>query len=442
MKVKASKFSIIFYFIFYSIKCKISLMNKIRLEMVITGSEILCGYRDERNLQFFAKRLKSIGLGLSRVYITGDDFNEMEYALKSSVKTSDFVIVSGGLGPTEDDITREVAGRAFRKKLILNKLALKRIKEYFLKRGMNFPEPNKKQALFPISSKIIENPVGTAPGFEMKIKKARIFFLPGVPSEFRNMVDKFVIPELKRFSAEITIERIYKVFGLSEARVQELLSDIRFDCRVSYLPVFPEVHIKIEKEVPSSNRHPIFPSAIDKIIRERLGNYLYGTDDDTLEQVTGRMLRERNLRVSVAESLTGGLITDRLTDVPGSSVYTAGGIVAYSSNAKQYLLGVRKKTLNKYGVVSEKVAVEMANGIRKVMQTDLGIGITGVAGPSISKDEKPAGTVCLAISDGIDNFSKTFRFRDWGRRNIKLLSSSTAIDAIRRYIIEGINFRL
>lgn len=403
---------------------------------ITVGNEILSGDIKDANMGYFAAAAKSYGFRVVEYVAVQDNIYEISSALKRFAGKVNLVIVSGGLGPTDDDLTRESAGMAFNKKLIVNKNVLKKLKEYFEKRGFGFPESNIKQATFPEGAKIIDNPVGTAPGFMMKVRGTDIIFLPGVPSEFKKMVDEKVLPLLSNRAETKVVSKVYRIFGLPESTIGEILKDLDLrGLEIAYLPEFPEVNLKlsgiVKKDEASEN---IFQEAEIKL-KKLLGDFIFGYDNDTLESVVGRLLLERRMTLSVAESITGGLIGHRLTQVPGSSQYFDRSLVCYSNPAKIQMLGVSEETLKKFGAVSEETALEMARGVRAGSGTDIGLSVTGIAGPAGGSKEKPVGTVYVGLSTKNRDYARHYLFAGLSRERVKILSAEVTLDLLRRYLL-------
>jgi nicotinamide-nucleotide amidase len=416
---------------------------KIKTAVFITvGNEILSGDIQDSNMGYFAKRAAESGFRLVEYSGVRDDVAEISRALKRSAGRVSIVVVSGGLGPTDDDLTRESAGTAFGVKLIVNKRVLKKLKEYFKRRGFGFPESNVKQATFPSGAKIIENPAGTAPGFHMRYKTTDYIFLPGVPGEFRRMIDEKVLPFLSRKGKTIVLSRVYRLFGLPESTIGEMIREIDLNgFEVAFLPEFPEVNVKLTGIIKrGENPEELFLKAETKL-KERFGEFIFGRDKDTMEAVVGRLLREKKMKVAIAESITGGLIGHRITEVPGSSEYFDRSVVTYSDRSKVQLLNVKEETLKRYGAVSEETAIEMARGVRTASRVEIGLSVTGIAGPGGGSEKKPVGTVFVGISTKESEFARHYLFRDMPRERVKILTAEVALDILRRYLLNPEKFK-
>lgn len=405
------------------------------------GNEILSGDIVDANMYYFSQRARDFGFRLVEYIVVRDNISEISSALKRFAGMVDVVTVSGGLGPTDDDLTRESAGKAFGLKLIINKNILKQLRDYFERRGFGFPESNVKQATFPAGAKIIENPTGTAPGFLLRIKGTQFFFLPGVPKEFKVMIDEKVLPVLSKGAKAKIASKIYRVFGLPESSLGEMLNNLDLKgIEIAYLPEFPEVNVKLTAVLKKDEeKERIFLEAGQRL-KEILGDFIFGYDTDTMESVVGQLLTEKGLKISVAESITGGLIGHRLTQVPGSSRYFDRSIVCYSNTAKIHLLGVREETLGKFGAVSEETAIEMARGVRIGSGTDIGLSVTGIAGPTGGSDKKPVGTAYVGLSTEVRDYARNYLFAGMSRERVKVLTAEVSLDLLRRYLINPEKF--
>jgi nicotinamide-nucleotide amidase len=350
------------------------------------------------------------------------------------------VIVSGGLGPTSDDLTAAVASRFFGVPLELNSVALDMIENRFRERGYRFLEINKKQAYVPQGSKILKNFWGTAPGFQFEKEGVIFFFLPGVPKEFKAMIEEYVVPELDRRSTERKKckTRMIKTFGLRESEVAERIQGIeREGIKIGYRPYFPEVHIRVSGYADTEDEAEKLVSVVVEEVSSRLGECVFSTDEATLEEVVGMLLSQKKLTIAVAESCTGGLVSNRITNVPGSSNYFERGVVSYSNESKTEILGVPKELIESVGAVSAEVVEAMAEGIRRLARSDIGFAISGIAGPGGGTEAKPVGTVFIGVSHREGVSSRRFQFKGT-REEIKLISSETALDQIRKFILKGV----
>jgi nicotinamide-nucleotide amidase len=410
-----------------------------KIGILTIGNELISGRTTDTNSSFIAREINQQGWRVEAIMSVGDDFEAIENRLNYLLPLTDAIICTGGLGPTSDDITSAAIAQAFGLPLYTDENVLKHIKEIFAKYNLRWIENNAKQAMFPQGAEIIANPVGTAAGFVLNIKGKLIFVIPGVPAETKRMLPEGVIPVLRRcfpqeklYAAKQTI----KTFGLSEAAVDDSLKDIDFnalDVSIGFYPVFPENHLVIisrRKTLVEAQRK--LKLAQDEITK-RLEKYIFHYGEETLEEIVAILLIERKMTLAVAESCTGGLIATRLTDVAGSSAFFERGIVTYSNAAKIKLLGVPADVIEKYGAVSEETARFMAEGVRKLSGTDLGLSSTGVAGPTGGSLDKPVGTIYLALSDPAQTIYRHYSFR-WDRKRNKHVFSEAALIMLKDYL--------
>jgi nicotinamide-nucleotide amidase len=408
-------------------------------EIITIGNELISGRILDLNAWYAAGRLTASGLQVTRITTVGDDAERLSKVLKKAVKQSFFVIATGGLGSTEDDVTNEIVAETLDRPLCLNEEMFRLIKTYVARRGIKMSPSLEKMAWMPEGSKMID-PQGMACGFSLLEDRAHLYFLPGVPDQMRYLMDKFVLPEILVHYKTLPVlrQRILKLYGLTEPKIAELLKDLpgmREDIILGFYPQFPENHITISLR---GHDEPTVMGELDRMekeIRALVGSYVFATGNQKIEDVLGEMLREGGQSISVAESCTGGLIENLLTNSPGSSTYFLGGVVVYSNQAKVDLLGVSKKTLEEFGAVSEQTVREMAQGVRKRLHTDIGLSVSGIAGPDGGTREKPVGTVHIGLAVEKDVFSGKYRF--WGtREQIKSNTAIMALDWVRRYLNE------
>jgi len=408
-------------------------------EIITIGNELISGRILDLNAWYAAGRLTASGLRVTRITTVGDDAQRLSKVLKRAVKQSFFVIATGGLGSTEDDVTNEIVAETLDRPLCLNEEMLRLIKTYVTRRSIKMSSSLEKMAWMPEGSKMID-PQGMACGFSLLEERAHLYFLPGVPDQMRYLMDKFVLPEILVHYKTLPVlrQRILKLYGLTEPKIAELLKDLpgkREDIILGFYPQFPENHITISLR---GHDEPTVMGELDRMekeIRALVGSYVFATGNQRIEDVLGEMLRERGQSISVAESCTGGLIGNLLTNSPGSSTYFLGGVVVYSNQAKVDLLDVSKETLEEYGAVSEQTVRQMAQGVRKRLHTDIGLSVSGIAGPDGGTKEKPVGTVHIGLAVEKEVFSGKYRF--WGtREQIKSNTAMMALDWVRRYLNE------
>jgi len=404
-------------------------------EIITIGDELISGRVVDLNAWYAAGKLTASGLAVSKVTTVGDDFESVSKALMEAIRQADFVIVTGGLGSTEDDQTNQIVASALKRPLCLDKEMFDRIQKYVKARDIEMSPSFEKLAWMPKDARLI-NPKGDVCGFTLVEDRVRLYFLPGVPEQMRHLMDEFVIPEILLHCEAVPVmkHRMLKVYGLSEPSIAEVLRNLpRKEVILGFYPQFPENRITISlrgEDEPSVESEVDF---VEKKIRSLLAPHVFGAGSQTMESVVGEMLAQKGLTLSVAESCTGGLISHLLTNVPGSSDYFQGGITVYSNQSKVDLLGVSPETIRKHGAVSDQAVREMAEGVRRKLKTDIGIAVTGVAGPAGGSKEKPVATVHLGLNSEEKTLSQKYRF--WGNRDQnKLNSAMMALDWVRRYL--------
>jgi nicotinamide-nucleotide amidase len=395
----------------------------------------------DSNSAYIAEVLEDAGLEVTRHSTVGDDLSAISSVLKEIGARADVAVVTGGLGPTTDDLTAEAAAKAAGVELREDSAALLSMENFFRKRNWLITALNRKQALLPGGAKCLENPVGTAPGFALRIGKGLFFFLPGVPSEMKKMLTEKVLPEISELWVgyrEFSLVRNLSTFGLGEAAVNENLLEVISDnpgVKVGLRATFPEIHIKLyargkdEKEVSS-----LLDKAVEGVMG-KLGNRILSTLGESMEVVVGGLLKGKKSTLAVAESCTGGLVSNMITNIPGSSDYFLFSGVAYSNESKIKTLGVNREIIEKYGAVHEETAKEMAACARRISGATFGLSTTGIAGPSGGSAEKPVGTVCigLATSEEMKGFRYTFPFKD--RLMNKKVFAVMALEILRRELL-------
>jgi nicotinamide-nucleotide amidase len=412
-----------------------------KIEIITTGDEIMSGVTLDTNFYWVVDKLVSLGFDLGFHTSVGDDEEAIIEALRTAQRRAGAVIVSGGLGPTPDDLTAEATSRLFGVPLELNDEALEMMKRRFDERGYKFLQINMKQAYIPKGSKILKNLWGTAPGFQYEGEGVVFFFLPGVPKEFKAMIEEYVVPELERrgIGRKKYKKKLVKTFGLRESEVAERLQGFeREGVEIGYRAHFPEIHLRISAYGDTENEAERLLSGLLEDILSRLGEYVFSTEGETLEEIVGKLLSQKRLTLALAESCTGGLVAHRITNVPGSSNYFESGVVSYSNKSKMEILGVPKELIESFGAVSGQVVEAMAEGVRSLANTDLSVAISGIAGPDGGTPEKPVGTVFIGISHRDKAaISRRFQFRGT-REEIKLITSEVAFDLIRKFVLNDV----
>jgi nicotinamide-nucleotide amidase len=408
-------------------------------EIVAIGSELLSPNRTDTNSLWLTDQLNRVGIDVKLKTIVGDDDARLEEVIKDAVKRSRVVITTGGLGPTEDDITRKVVARALGKRLSLDEKVLEEIRERFRSFGIaNMPERNSRQAMVIAGAEVLSNPNGSAPGLYLDHQGCAIALLPGPPREMKPMFEQHVLPRIANLAGETRFAtRVLRVAGIGESAVDEKIAPIYTKYENPQTTILfnsseIEIHLRAHGRTEADAE-----SLLDDLslkIEKELGNAAFSFRGETMEEVVGRRLAMTEFTLAVAESCTGGLIAQRLTSVPGSSKYFTEGLVTYSNEAKIRLLGVDKKLIKEFGAVSPQVARDMARGVRHKAKTDFGLAVTGIAGPGGGTDEKPVGLVYIALAD--DAHTEHRKLMVPGDRElIRWRASQAALDMLRRRLI-------
>lgn len=408
-----------------------------RAEILAVGTELLLGDIVNTNAQFLARRLSDLGIEVYHQSVVGDNETRLYEALQHAFTRAELVIATGGLGPTKDDLTKEVSATFFQKKLSIDETALHRIEEYFLKRGINVNEGNRKQAYVPESSIVLQNDHGTAPGIILENNGKTLILLPGPPMEMKPMFENSVAPYLAERSSCIIASRILRIFGIGEGHMAELIDDIitaQSNPTVAPYAKEGEVTLRITAKAESSEEAAQMISKMEGKLHTRLAEYIYGTGETSLEEVVGELLVSRGLTIATAESCTGGLLAGHLINYAGISSAFLDGVVCYSNESKVSRLGVKKETLERYGAVSCETAAEMAQGAANTAGARIGISTTGIAGPSGGSEEKPVGMVFLGLY--FDGIVKTKQLQLSGSRSkIRGQAVREALNLIRKEIL-------
>lgn len=402
-------------------------------EIISVGTELLLGQIVDTDAAHLSRALADVGIAVYRRSTVGDNRERLLAALRQALEAADIVFTIGGLGPTMDDITRDVLSEATGIPLVRDEAIVEHLREFFRRRGQDVLPSQLRQAMVPASGRALPNPHGTAPGllFEMPGKLA--IAMPGPPGEFLPMLETEVLPLLRERTGGATIRsRVVRVCGLGEARVEDRVKDLMLSDNPTVAPYAKtgEVHLRVTARASSAEEAERMIDPVVEEIRRRLAEYVYAFDDEPLEAAVLRLLREQGRTLAVAESCTGGLLAQRITDIPGSSEAFLGGVVAYSNEAKTALVGVDPALIRTHGAVSEPVALALAEGARDRFGADFGIGITGVAGPGGGTPEKPVGLVWIALADRDDVRAERNQFVGV-RRDIRTRATQAALVMLR-----------
>jgi nicotinamide-nucleotide amidase len=406
-------------------------------EILSVGTELLLGDILNTNSQYLNRRLADLGISVYFNTTVGDNPQRLKKALEIAFSRSDMVIATGGLGPTKDDLTKEVSAEFFGKKLILHEESLNRIKEFFEKRGLPLTEGNIKQAYIIEGSKVIPNDWGTAPGIIYENNGKILILLPGPPREMIPMFETYVVPYLLTLSSETIQSKVLRVCGLGESFMEERIKDLienQTNPTIAPYAKEGEAILRITAKAKSKEEAEKLIEEVEKEIRKRLGDFIYGEGDITLEEVVVKLLIEKGITIAIAESCTGGMISARIVNVPGVSKVFKEGIIAYSNESKVKRLNISEETLKKYGAVSKECALEMARNVAMISGADIGLSSTGIAGPEGGTSDKPVGLVYLGLyMNGVENYKELKLSGD--RNRIRLYTTINALDFLRRHIL-------
>ena len=407
-------------------------------EIIAVGTELLLGRTTNTNAQDISRVLSEFGIDAFYQTVVGDNAERLRLAVETAAKRANIIITSGGLGPTHDDITKETLSAMFGKKLIFNEAVANKIRDFFEKRlyVIKITDNNFRQAEFPEESVIFDNEIGTAPGCAFETGGKHIIMLPGPPHECRAMLRSGVAPYLMKLSNSQLYSHNIHIFGLGESAVEEKLRDLMMNLHNPTLAPYAqdgEVMLRLTAKAESKTEADALMAPILTTVRNALGDIIYGIDTDSLENTVASLLVKHNMSLATAESCTGGLISKRLTDIPGVSSVFMGGIVAYGAHSKVGLLDVDYCTLLDKGAISREVALAMANGVRIRFNADIGVSVTGIAGPAGDGSGLEIGTVFAALTTKDQSFCRCLRlFHD--RNRVRISASSHVLDMIRRFL--------
>ncbi len=408
-------------------------------EIITIGDELLIGQIINTNQAYIAGKLNSVGVSVERMTTVGDDMQEILAAFDEAWKRCDVVIVTGGLGPTHDDITKKAVCTFFETDLVPNDEIRKHVEALIKKWNRQWSESYEEQTMFPRKATLVPNPVGTAGGMLFEQDNKYFFVLPGVPDEMKAMIDQTIISFLsKKVTGSVIRHRTLRTSGIPESILANQLGNIDElleGAKLAFLPSATGVRMRISFQAGDEKTADEHVREVENKIRAKVQKYIYGTDEEELEETVGKLLTEKKLRIAVAESCTGGLIADKITDVSGSSNYFERGVITYSNQSKTELLGVTEEVIKLRGAVSKEVAEAMAIGIRRIAKTDIGISTTGVAGPTGGTTEKPIGLVWIGYSDSESTFAMRFHLGDQ-RKRVKERAAQAALELVRRRLLE------
>lgn len=408
--------------------------------IISIGTELTLGQSVDTNAVWLSAQLAKLGVRCTQRVTLPDELRACVQAFQQASATCDVVLITGGLGPTADDLTREALAQAAGAELASHAGSLEQIKAFFAQRGREMPPANAVQALFPSGAEPIANPTGTAPGIHMRLGSAEVFALPGVPSEMKPMFERDVAPRLGGGDGLTLRSVVLRCHGLGESEIGQRLADLMVRGRNPEVGTTAEqgmVGVRINSSGPGPDVDRML-GEVERLVRERLGDHVYGRDDETLAQAVGELLRRQGATLATAESCTGGWIGKLLTDAAGSSDYYLGGVVAYADKLKQVLLDVPEEALRRHGAVSDVVAKAMAEGARGRFAADYALSVTGVAGPGGGSVEKPVGSVFIGLATPTLTRAHKRNFgADSPRDSVRIRSASAALDLLRRELLSN-----
>ena len=382
-------------------------------EIISIGDELLIGQIVNTNASWMSQALGTVGVSVRHVATVGDDPDDIRSALSQALRRADVVLLTGGLGPTHDDITKKVVAEFFdASRMIMDEKVLDHVRALFAKRNLPMLSINEEQALVPEGARVLWNEMGTAPGLLFERDDRLCVVLPGVPAEMRHLMSERVLPLLRpRVQGSVIKHRVIRTSGIAESSLFSLLApikEIEKFARIAFLPHYAGLDVRLSVQARNADDAGARISAAEKIVLEKAGEFVFGFDDDTLDSVIGRLLRDQHATLAVAESCTGGMVSNRITNVPGSSTYFDRGLITYSNTAKVQLLGVSEAVLREHGAVSAQTARAMAEGVRRVSKTTHGLATTGIAGPDGATAKKPVGLVWVALATPKETMAKKY----------------------------------
>lgn len=405
-------------------------------ELIAVGTEILLGDIVNTDAQVISQGLSELGINVFYQTVVGDNPARLRHVIETARDRADIIITTGGLGPTLDDLTKETLATVFGRKMALHQPSLDRIKGFFQTIGREMTPNNEKQAWLPEGCTVFVNEWGTAPGCAFEAYGKHVLMLPGPPRECNPMWKECAMPYLYKLAGGCIVSRNVRVFGLGESNMETILHDMMAESTNPTIAPYAKTSECFARVTAKADTPEECEKLLDPVVEKicgLLGDDVYGVDVDSLEQVVGDGLRARSMTLAVAESCTGGLLSKRITDVPGCSDYYLGGVCSYANEVKMKVLGVKKETLDTVGAVSPEVAEQMAEGVAKALGADVGVGITGVAGPGGGTDDKPVGLVYISIWCKGQHFIRKMKSTN-GRDRVRMQAASTALDMIRRNI--------
>jgi nicotinamide-nucleotide amidase len=405
-------------------------MANAKAELLTIGDEILFGQINDTNSQWMSQELDKIGVRVVRKTTVGDIREDILTAFAEAEQRADIVLITGGLGPTNDDLTKPLLAEYFNCPIELNEEALVEVSEFFKSKGRELTPVNRKQADLPICCERVSNRLGTAPGMWFE-RNGKVFVsMPGVPHEMKNMMTEIIIAKLQGlFKTDVIFHKVIKTIGIGESWLAEEIKDwedaLPPHIKLAYLPSLGQVKLRLTAIGSSMDKLRDDVEVQIESLKKYAWKYIYGYDKDEIQSIVGEMLNERKLKVAFAESCTGGYISHLISSIPGSSAYYQGSVIPYHNELKTKILGVSEVTLRKFGAVSEETVTEMANNVRKQFKSHIGLATSGIAGPDGGTDEKPVGTVWIALADGEQTITKKLQL--WKDRDVNIKATAIAV---------------
>ena len=409
------------------------------VELICVGTELLLGNIVNTNAAYLAEKCAGLGLSCYFQSVVGDNEERLAQTIRTALDRSDIVILSGGLGPTEDDLTKETAAKVCGRTLEMHEPSRQALERYFTDRGLTLTDNNWKQAMIPQGAIVLDNHNGTAPGVILETEQAKVILLPGPPNELYPMFEESVVPYLEGLTSQVICSQAVKICGVGESRVETQIQDLidaQTNPTMATYAKTGEVHIRVTAAAESRKAAMKLIKPLVKELKARFGNDIYSTEEETtLEKAVADLLQANDLTVTCAESCTGGMLSARLVNVPGVSQVYKAGLVTYSNKAKRKILNVKKSTLHKHGAVSPKTAEEMAKGAAVFAKADVAVAVTGIAGPDGGTEEKPVGLVYIACSVKGEVTVKKYQFSG-NRGKIRESAAAAALTLMRSCILE------
>ena len=415
-------------------------MSEISCEVITIGDEILYGHILDTNAKWLSEQLDKLGVKINKRSTISDNHFQITNTIDKSISENDIIIFTGGLGPTNDDITKKTLNKYFKGNLVRDEITYRQIKKIFNRRNFDLTKKNKDQALVPDNCQVLHNIHGTAPGLAFSIKKKLVISLPGVPFEMKSLFNEKCIDLIRvKYNLPIVYHRIIKTVGIGESWLSDLIGkwekNLDNSLSLAYLPSIGRVKLRLTGKGKNLKKIKLIIQKQEKKLLKIIEKYIYGYDNDELESQVGILLNDQNKTIAISESCSGGYASHMITSIPGSSKYFLGSIIAYNNSIKENILGIDKKIIRDKGAVSKEVVEEMAKNIRIKFNSSIGLSVSGIAGPSGGSTKKPVGTVWIGLSDDKKTYSKKFQLTE--RRDVNIILSSICILNMLRLNLKG-----